>query len=265
LPFGARAEPSAVVAGGHSRLAVFDVDGTLTATNAVDDECFLRALSTTFGVAIGRVDYGAALHATDSYLAVWLCEQHRGSAPREEEVSEMTRRFVAELEAELARAPERFAAIDGAQGLFAALRAEGWSVAVATGGWGPSARLKLAAAGLDEPDLVVACASDATTRREIVALAIARAVERQGDSFDRIVTVGDRPWDVRTAAALSLPFVGIGSGAKAQAMRAAGATAVIPDFRDRRALCEALERAQPPSPSPRAEDAATLPERGDTA
>ena len=231
---------------GHSRLAVFDVDGTLTATNAVDDECFLRAISEVIGVSIAGVDYAAALHATDSYLSRWLCEQHRGRAPSDDEVALMTRRFVEALAIEHSRSPQRFAPIAGAPGLFDALRGAGWSVAIATGGWEPSARLKLALAGLEEPDAIIACASDATTRAEIVGLAIDRAVARRGSPFERTVSVGDRPWDVRTAAALGLPFVGIGVAQKAEALRDAGATTIIADFRDRAAVTEALETARVP-------------------
>jgi beta-phosphoglucomutase-like phosphatase (HAD superfamily) len=34
-----------------TRLAIFDLDGTLTDTNAVDDECYLEAMSTELGCA----------------------------------------------------------------------------------------------------------------------------------------------------------------------------------------------------------------------
>lgn len=230
-----------------SRLVIFDVDGTLTATNAVDDECFRRAMGTVLGVEITSVGAEASVHATDSYISRALGERHLQRTPSESDVARMTTCFVNELRAELARAPERFAAIPGAQGLFDVLRRAGWSIAVATGGWGPSARLKLAAAGLAEPDLIIACASDATTRREIVSLAAARAVERHGHGFERIVSVGDRPWDVRTAAELELPFIGVGVGAKARAMREVGAAIVVPDLRDHAHFCRALETATAPA------------------
>ncbi len=37
------------------KLAVFDLDGTLTATNAVDDECFVRALRIAHNIDLLRV------------------------------------------------------------------------------------------------------------------------------------------------------------------------------------------------------------------
>ena len=232
------------MARGATRLAVFDVDGTLTSTNAVDDECFLRALTSVLGVPVS-VSYAEALHATDSFISRWLCEQHLGRAATDAEIARVTTCFVHELECELARAPERFAPIAGAVGLFDALRDAGWAIAIATGGWGPSARLKLGAAGISEPDLVVACATDALTRTEIVQLAITRAMERRG-AFERVVSIGDRPWDVRTAAELGLPFVGVGSGRKAEALRAAGAATVLDDLGSRPAVLAALSEAAPP-------------------
>ena len=59
-------------------LAIFDIDGTLTNTNAVDDECFLRAIADVFELAVERLDWSDAPHVTDSAITQWLSEQHRG-------------------------------------------------------------------------------------------------------------------------------------------------------------------------------------------
>jgi phosphoglycolate phosphatase-like HAD superfamily hydrolase len=226
------------------RLAVFDIDGTLTDTNAVDDECFLRAAAEVFELD-ARLDWSGAPHVTDSAIARWLCMAYKARVPSERELSRMTDLFVEFLRDELARAPERFAPVLGVLGLFADLRATGWEVALATGGWGPSARLKLAAARLDDPGLVLACSSDAHTRPEILQLAHRRARERAGVDFTRVVSVGDGVWDVRAAAEVGWPFVGVGRAAHARALREAGAAIVVPDFSDRAAVYEALEVATP--------------------
>ena len=39
-----------------SQLAIFDIDGTLTATNAVDDECYARAVAEMLDVAPEDID-----------------------------------------------------------------------------------------------------------------------------------------------------------------------------------------------------------------
>lgn len=228
------------------RLAIFDIDGTLTDTNAVDDECFLRAAAEVFELDAARLDWSGAPHVTDSAIARWLCMTHKARPPADAELARMTECFLGRLRDELAQAPERFAPVPGVIGLFAELRATGWEVALATGGWGASARFKLAAAGLDEPGLVLACSSDATTRTEILELALHRARERVGVEFDRVVSIGDAAWDVRAAAELGWPFVGVGRESRARALREARAAIVLPDFSDRAAVYEALEAARVP-------------------
>ena len=228
-------------------LAIFDIDGTLTDTNAVDDECFLRAIADVFELDVARVDWSDAPHVTDSAITQWLSEQHRGRGVDEDELHRLVRVFVEHLAVELERAPVRFAPIQGAVDLFPALRAVGWDVALATGGWGPSARLKLRASRLDEPDLILACGSDAISREEIVLLARDRASSLHGVSYPRVVSVGDGTWDVRTASNLGVPFVGVGSGAREARLRAAGASVVLADFQDREAVLRAFATAPVPA------------------
>ena len=233
-----------------SRLAVFDIDGTLTDTNDVDDECFRRAVADIFALNHASVDWSDAPHITDSSLARWLCQTHCRRDASDAELARLTAHFVDLLGQELARAPARFAAIPGARGLFADLRAAGWWVALATGGWFLSAVLKLRAAGLHEPEIVLASASDALTRPEIFNLACQRAAENYRQPFARVVFVGDAPWDVRTAAQLGHGFVGVGR--RAVALREAGARIVLSDFSDRGAIHRALETADVPAPMPAA-------------
>lgn len=200
------------------------------------------------GVDRARLDLSEAPHVTDAAIAEWLSTRHRGRELSEDENVRLIESFVGLLRAELARAAARFAPVAGAPGLFAELRATGWEVAVATGGWAPSAQLKLTASGLAEPGLVMATASDASTRVEILRLALGRARERARGEYRRIVSVGDGVWDVCAAADLGWAFVGVGRGAAADALRGAGATHVLPDFSDRTALRDALETATVPAP-----------------
>jgi phosphoglycolate phosphatase-like HAD superfamily hydrolase len=133
----------------------------------------------------------------------------------------------------------------------------GWMVAVATGGWGPSARLKLRVAELPIDDAVLACADDARSRADIVRLARERAEAFYQRRFDRVVSVGDGVWDVETAIVLGLPFVGIATGTRADRLHSAGARTVLPDYFNLDAVWTALDTATPPSPSshhPRAVD-----------
>jgi phosphoglycolate phosphatase-like HAD superfamily hydrolase len=226
-------------------LAVFDIDGTLTDTNAVDDECYLRAVADVLGVDLVHVEWSDAPHVTDSALLQWLAERNGLARISAEQEAQIIGRFLELLEAALMSSPARFQPIAGAPTVCELLASHSWDVAFATGGWEPSARLKLNAIGIDPSAFALASSSDAATRTAIVSLAIRRAQER-ATSFARIVSVGDGVWDVRTAAALEVPFVGIASGERATRLRLAGAATILPDLEDTVRVCAALETASVP-------------------
>jgi phosphoglycolate phosphatase-like HAD superfamily hydrolase len=230
-------------------LAIFDIDGTLTATNEVDYECFLGAMRSVFGLDAQEIDWTAAPHVTDAAIMRWLCEVHVGQAPQVNQREKFTTDFVALLQDALTLSPERFAPIPGAPGLVSALRSADWDIALATGGWGASARLKLAECDPELLGVALASASDAESREEIVRLATSRAASRSATSYSRIVSIGDGLWDLRTACALRLPFIGIATGARADELREAGASIVLPDLLDRAALLEALATAPTLAPA----------------
>jgi phosphoglycolate phosphatase-like HAD superfamily hydrolase len=240
-----------------ARVAVFDIDGTLTDTNAVDDECFLRAAAEVLGFEPREVDWSEAPHVTDAALLEWLCERCCGRTIREGEADATRRLFFRMLSTELAASPHRFRPIRGAEDVLTRVRSAGWEVAVATGGWETSARLKLSAIGLPHEGLAIASSSDARTRADIVSLAVARlltvvnganaAVGAVQRTPGRVVSIGDAVWDVRTAAAMALPFIGVATGARAERLRSAGARVVLEDLSDSGALYDALEHAPPPA------------------
>jgi len=214
----------------ENALAIFDIDGTLTDTNAVDDECYCCALGEALELTPDEIDWADAPHITDSGITNWLWEKHRHRSPTRDDVSRVRSRFVELLSARLSATPQRFAAVAGARTVLPLLRADGWSVAVATGAWGASATLKLKAAEIAYTDVPLACADDASTREEIVQIARQRAEEVTSMRFQRVVSVGDGTWDVRTAQALRIPFLGVGIGDKARLLRATGAAIVIESF-----------------------------------
>ena len=231
------------------RLAIFDIDGTLTATNAVDDECYARAIAEALEITPEAIDWSDTPHVTDGAIARYLWSRHRARAAEPDNLAEIQRRFLATLRAELARAPQRFAPIAGAASLFPHLRRAGWHIALATGGWRASATVKLGAAGIDLTDLPMACADDAESREDIVRIACRTAEARAGVVFQRVVSVGDAPWDVRTARSLGLPFVGVANSVLADRLRAMGATTIVRDLRHPPTVLNALESATVPDVS----------------
>ena len=66
-------------------------------------------------------------------------------------------------------------------------------------------------------------------------------------TWAQVVCVGDGVWDVRTARALGLPFVGIAIRSQAAALRFAGAAVVLDDLNDPAALLLSLGTAAVPA------------------
>ena len=227
------------------RLALFDLDGTLTDTNAVDGECYVEAMLTELGCVLNP-DWATYQHCTDAGIAHEALSNFFGRPASSEEIDRLRERFVALLEDRLAEDPSRFAVIPGAAALLSRLQEEGWHLCIATGGWSRSAELKRRAAGL--PQAISIFSSDLHhTREGILEIAIRRMRELHGvPSYDRIVSLGDGVWDVTAAAALRLPFVGVGRGERADRLREAGARAVLGDFADLAASLETIASAGPP-------------------
>jgi len=231
------------------RLAIFDIDGTLTDTNGVDDEAYRTAVASAIDIAPDVIDWSGALHVTDTEIFRHLCAKHGVGEPPAELMMRARAQFVARLASTLDDAPHRFVEIRGAGVMLERLASDGWRVALATGGWGASARLKLRAAGIEVDDALLACADDGVSRADIVQFARKRAESVYETQFDRVVSIGDGVWDVATAAALDLPFVGIATGEKAESLRRAGASAVYPDYRELTAFLSALASADVPRAS----------------
>jgi phosphoglycolate phosphatase-like HAD superfamily hydrolase len=226
------------------RLALFDIDGTLTATNDVDTECYTEALAAELGLTPAEIHWSDAPHITDAGITRWLWMQHRGSLPTVAELDAIKSRFFRLLDDQRRQHPDRFAAVTGAMDALERLHADGWVIALATGAWGPSARMKLDTAGLSTP-FPVFCSDDAFEREAIVSRAWEHCVRAAGRAFDRVVSVGDGVWDVRTARQLGLPFVGVATGDKAERLKALGTSHVIADL-EYQPLSEALVAARVP-------------------
>jgi phosphoglycolate phosphatase-like HAD superfamily hydrolase len=212
------------------RLVIFDIDGTLTQTTKADEECFVRSLDAVCGFSDVDTDWSCYKHATDAGILREIYETRTGRLPSPSEASRFRQYFVdllARVSSEAA-----FAAITGAPRLLSRLADGGeHRVALATGAWRDSARLKMASAGLRYDDYPAASSDDAFDRESIIRLSMQRAAERYG-SRGSTVYVGDGVWDARVYRSVGIPFIGIGTGSRATRLSAEGAVCVFPDFSD---------------------------------
>ncbi len=228
-------------------LLVFDIDGTLTATNEVDTRCFARAFLETFGIALDT-SWHIYPHRTDSGIISHSFAQHFGRAPTAVELDLFRERFLILLEREWRAGPQNFAAIAGAARVLTRIAEQrNYALALATGGWRVSALFKLEKAGIPIVGLPAAFADDAAEREAIARIAIARARIHHQQQFERIILVGDSDCDVTTAARLGLGFVGIAADTNDAVLRTAGAQFVLRDYEDFATFMEAVEISRPPA------------------
>jgi len=233
-------------------LAIFDIDGTLTETDQIDEICFVQALADAHGITGISTDWAGYPHTTDSTITVHVFQERFNRLPEEIELLKFKTRFVSLLEDYCLNDPALFAKIAGASSMLGRLNQEPeWRVAIASGSWSVSGALKLKVAGIELDDFPAAFADDGLSREEILKAAVLKAQLRYDeDHFARIVSVGDGVWDVRTARKLRFPFLGIGREERRNKLSRAGATHVITDFANYTEVLRCLAEAEVPNTEP---------------
>jgi phosphoglycolate phosphatase-like HAD superfamily hydrolase len=224
-------------------LVIFDIDGTLTQSVAVDEWCFVQAFRDVLGIDQINTNWLDYEFQTDSGLTLEICRKHLGRDPSVAEIGLLQSRFVQRLRDGVDGAGKSILEIPGAAALLNCLRAHpGWHIAIATGGWKESARFKLASASLPVDIFPWANADDALDRVDILRIAIGRAKQIYGeDAFEKTVYVGDGVWDARAARSLGIGFLGIAAGNKSARLLNEGASFVLADFANPGQVVECLE------------------------
>ena len=212
------------------RLVIFDIDGTLTQTMKADEECFVRSLAEVCGFHNVDTDWSRYKHATDSGVFREIHEARSGRPPSPNEISRFCQHFVELLAQVSSDAP--FAAVEGASLVLSRLADSAeHRVALATGAWRDSARLKMASAGLCYDDYPAASSDDAFDRESIIRLSMQRATERYG-KCGSTVYVGDDVWDARACRNVGVSFIGVATDGRASRLSEEGAVCVLPDLSD---------------------------------
>jgi FMN phosphatase YigB (HAD superfamily) len=184
---------------------IFDIDGTLLHSAAVDDALYRKAVQTV----LGDVQLRPALHdypfVTDTGILQQILSDNELTL-EERLLGEIRSIFVALLRDHV-NAHGPFAEIPGARDFLDALRgSSSHAVAMATGGWRQSAEFKLSSAGFDVEDIPLATADDHHERTTIMEIAL----DSLGGLFDTVTYYGDGPWDRQACEQLGWEFVAVG-------------------------------------------------------
>lgn len=186
-------------------LIVFDIDGTLTDSVTHHQTAFVAALQ-QMGVVQINTDFKAYKHHTDAHIAKVIYELDRKEnfgAGQLERFEDLLWTIISTIELK---------EIKGAMQTVNFLeQATDFGVCYATGSLRKPAIYKLNTIGLNfEPDQLVA-SNEIESREEIVLAAIELARHHyELKQFDRIISIGDGLWDLKTAQNLGLEFIGIG-------------------------------------------------------
>lgn len=214
-------------------LLVFDLDGTLTDTMGDDDRLFVDALREAAGITGPIPAWESFPEVTDPAIVRALTGRGMGPRSRDSAMLEVRTTFCRLWKESLDSGALTVRPVEGAREILAEAEAKaGFAVAIATGGWGPTARMKLLAAGFPVDELVVITADEAEERASIIRTAsVVKASDRGIPEFSATIVIGDGVWDAHAAREVGAGFIALASNAeRAQRLRSEGADAVIASF-----------------------------------
>lgn len=201
---------------------LFDLDGTLTDTDALHFEAYRRLLA-PHGIAITHAEYKTRIMgATNASIMGWLFP--RKPAEEHAALAEAKERLFRSMAGDMAR-------ISGLTELLDWVSANAVKTAVVTNAPRANAEMMLSALRLDTrfPVLVI---GDELARGKPDPLPYATALERLGARADRALAFEDSRAGVAAAAAAGIFTFGMLTGLDAPSLRAAGAGETIRDFAD---------------------------------
>lgn len=190
-------------------LFLFDIDGTMTDTSEIDDECFKNTFSELYGFEMAKIDWSTFEHVTDTGLCREVYLRNKKRDISKTEFTRVQNLFFRKIKKAIGQQPDRFRAIEGINEFLMDAKGRGIPIAIATGGWRKSAELKLNAANIEYERFTLATSNDSFNRRTIMNVAIARAQFEYQKVFSNIIYFGDGVWDVETCKAMDMPMIGI--------------------------------------------------------
>ena len=220
---------------------IFDIDGTLANTKAVDDKCFIRAFEETFSIDISNEIWENLKNVTDWGITEEIIKRELNRVPQRDEYQLMLSNHIKNLEIEKTRDISQFKEIGGAKEFFNDLiELDDCNVGVATGAWEKSAQLKLDAIGI-QLDGICFSNSDYYKSREYITTHVINQLKiKSKKEPDRIVYFGDGAWDYKTCQNLNIDFFGIDTNNDGK-LKQLGAQTIFPDYLEKEIILDQLK------------------------
>ena len=185
---------------------IFDVDGTLIQSMAIDCELYVSSINTILGPVEFRPSFNDYDDVTDQGIVAQLIDDNALSV--ESNVVDAIRTHFVESVNDHINTVGPFPAIHGAIQMIDQLsRSTEICIAIATGGWRDSALVKLESSGFKLNGIPVATSDDSPSRTEIMRIALSKL----GQRFDSVTYFGDAEWDRRACQYLGWDFIAVGS------------------------------------------------------
>ena len=193
-------------------LVMLDIDGTLTQSYEYDREIFGLSIGEVLGCQPIDADLNRYKDKTSLGVTQEAIRLATGRSSKDEEIKEVKRRVLLGLERKYQESPKVFFEVPGAAFFLERLRKLcGAAIAIATGCWLQEALFKLTVSGLRVDGIPMATSDDNRNRKRIMRIAVEKARDFYVcPRFEKIVYLGDGPWDLQASRSLGYGFIGIG-------------------------------------------------------
>jgi phosphoglycolate phosphatase-like HAD superfamily hydrolase len=188
---------------------MFDVDGTLVDSYEFDEDCYLKAAEIVLHRKISS-DWNKYSNTTDAGILNEAIDMYSIPGNRNQIQQNFERVFLSLISEYISKQSNSISEIVGASRFIDRLKNHSnVRVAIATGGFEETAKLKLKAAGINIQDCAFASSSDHYSRTEIMKIAESRACV--SIPFSSKSYFGDAAWDMKASTLLKYRFVLVGS------------------------------------------------------
>jgi phosphoglycolate phosphatase len=227
------------------RLLLFDIDGTLVLTGGAGSRAMGRAFKDTHGLEDALKTVDLAGRTDRIIIRDALLQAGRDVHVGEADLDRFRQAYFACLREEIQRdGTGRRGLLPGVRELLDALvDRDDVRLALLTGNFRDSARIKLAAFDVWRYFLWGAFADDAIERDDLIAVAHARHADEHGAAIapDAVVIIGDTPHDIRCARAGGAKAIAVATGKyDLAALERHAPDALFADLTDTEAVLRAL-------------------------